>query len=375
MTMQHTDVLVIGAGVIGSAVACGIQRKGHTVTLVDDGGKAFRASVGNFGLVWVQGKGQGARCYAEWCREASEKFPAFAAKLQEQTGVDLAFRKPGGLVLCHGEQEYQKRARILERLTSESRHGSYDCELLDRKAVQDMLPNLALGPGITGGSYSPHDGYVNPLSLLRALQISFSQEGGRFRPGTAVIDISPGKKRFLVTTSQGRFAADKIVLAAGNGLPRLAAKVGMTIRVHPEQGQLMVTERVKPVLPMPLSGIQQTADGSFMVGLSNRDVGFNTETDPAILKQMASRVINAFPALTALRVVRCWSSLRILTADGLPVYQESQACPGAYVVTTHSGVTLAPLHQNVLANWIVDGEQSAEFESFGTRRFDVEKTA
>ncbi|HKL27533.1 MAG TPA: FAD-binding oxidoreductase, partial [Desulfuromonadales bacterium] len=171
------------------------------------------------------------------------------------------------------------------------------------------------------------------------------------------------------------FRADKLVLAAGNGLPRLAAQVGMTVRVRPEQGQLMVTERVKPCLSMPLSGIQQTADGSFIVGLSNREVGFNTETDPAVLKAMAGRVINAFPALAGLRVIRSWSSLRILTADGLPVYQESPAHPGAYVITSHSGVTLAPLHHDVLADWIVDGEPPEEFESFGTRRFDVEKTA
>ena len=375
MTKEHTDVLVVGAGVVGSAVASGLCRKGRKVTLLDDGAKAFRASLGNFGLVWVQGKGQGARRYAEWCREASERFPAFAAKLEEQTGIDLAFRKPGGLVLCHGEQEYQKRAGVLERLTCESRHGRYDCELLDRQSVQAMLPGLTLGPGITGGSYSPHDGYINPLSLLRALHISFGRQGGQFCPGTAVTDIRPGKKGFQVTTSQGRFRADKLVLAAGNGLPRLAAQVGMKIRVRPEQGQLMVTERVKPCLSIPLSGIQQTADGSFMVGLSNREVGFNTETDPAVLKPMAARVINAFPALAALRVVRSWSSLRILTADGLPVYQESPAHPGAYVITSHSGVTLAPLHRDVLTNWIVDGEPPAEFESFGTRRFDVEKTA
>ena len=373
--MQQYDVVVVGAGVIGSAVASGILRKGCSVALLDDGGRAFNASVGNFGLIWVQGKGQGARSYAEWCLKASDIFPAFARLLQDQTGIDLAYRKPGGLVLCHGEAEFQNRVRILERLKNESRSGTYDCRMLDRQQAQEFLPDLKLGTGITGASYSPHDGYLNPLSLLKALHKSFALGGGQFYAGSAVVDIRRQKKGFLVATHGRSFSAKKIVLAAGNAIPRLAAMVGMQIQVHPEQGQLMVTERVKPVLSMPISGIQQTAEGSFMVGLSNRDVGFNTETDVKILKQMATRVVNAFPALSRLKIVRCWSSLRVLSADGLPIYQESENCPGAYAVTSHSGVTLAPLHHSVLSDWIVDGRRPEEFESFSTRRFDIEKTA
>ena len=375
MITKHSDFLVVGAGLIGSAVACGLLRRNHSVTLLDEGGEALRASLGNFGLVWVQGKGQGARHYAEWCHEASEVFPEYARQLQDETGVELAYRKPGGLTLCHGEAEYQKRTQVLERLKNESRHGVYDCSMLSRQEVQKMLPTLTLGPGITGGSYSPHDGYLNPLALLKALHTSFTLGGGAFCSGTAATNIRYENGRFLISTQKGEFSTEKIVLAAGHGIARLAAMVGMQVDVHPEQGQLMVTERTRPVLSMPISGIQQTAEGSFIVGLSNREVGFNTDTDTRLLKQMAQRVVNAFPILANLRIVRSWSSLRVLSADGLPIYQQSESCPGAYAITSHSGVTLAPLHQTHIADWIVDGVQPDEFENFSTRRFDVEKIA
>lgn len=373
--MEYADFLVIGGGVIGSAVACGLLRKNHSVTLLDEGGETLNASLANFGLVWVQGKGQGSRRYAEWCHEASELFPEYVQQLQTETGIDLAFRKPGGLVLCHGDAEYQKREKVLERLKNESRFGSYNCSMLGRQEIQQMLPTLTLGPGITGGSYSPHDAYLNPLALLKALHKSFGLGGGNFSSGTAATNIRYEQGRFLVSTQRGEFSAAKIVLAAGNAITRLAAMVGMRVQVHPEQGQLMVTERVRPVLSIPISGIQQTAEGSFIVGLSNRDVGFNTDTDSKLMKQMAMRVVNAFPALASLTIVRSWSSLRVLSEDGLPIYQQSESCPGAYAVTAHSGVTLAPQHQRAIADWIADDVQPDEFESFSTRRFDVEKIA
>jgi glycine/D-amino acid oxidase-like deaminating enzyme len=324
---------------------------------------------------WVQGKGQGARRYAEWCLQASDDFPDYARQLQDETGIELAYRKPGGLTLCHGEAEYQKRTQVLQRLKNEARHGVYDCEMLSRQEVQKLLPTLSLGPEISGGSYSRHDGYLNPLALLRALHLSFTLGGGLFCPGTAALDIRTQMGRFMVSTPQGEFSADKVVLAAGNGTTRLAALVGIRAEVHPEQGQLMVTERVRPLLTMPISGIQQTAEGSFIVGLSNRNLGFNTDTDSKLLRQMARRVVNAFPALASLKIVRSWSALRVLSEDGLPIYQQSETCPGAFAVTAHSGVTLAPLHQACIADWIADGVQPPEFESFSTRRFDVEKTA
>lgn len=373
--MNHFDYIVVGGGVIGSAIAYGIAAKGYSVAILDSGGEAYRASLGNFGLVWVQGKGQGTPDYAEWCYETSSLFPDYAQRLLEETGVDVAYRKPGGLTLCHDEAEYEKRAKIIERLTSESRDGNYDCEMVDRQKMQRMLPQLPLGPKICGGSYSPHDGYLNPLALLKALHIGINRSGGSFFPETTVSHLHYKKDSFIATTPRGSYSSAKIILAAGNGITSLAAMLGMRIPVSPQQGQLLVTERVQPCLSMPISGIQQTSEGSFVVGLSNRNVGFNTDMDTALMKQMAQRVVNAFPLLSKLRIVRGWSSLRVLSPDGLPIYQKSDSCPGAYAVTSHSGVSLAPMHQSHIVDWIVDGIEPDNFQTFSARRFDVKETA
>jgi glycine/D-amino acid oxidase-like deaminating enzyme len=355
-------------------VAYGLQAQGLNVLMLDERSATLRASLGNFGLVWIQGKGQGAPRYTEWCLRSADLFPRFTEQLQRETGINSDYRKPGGLVLSHGREEYDKRCAVLQRLRNESRDGSYDCEMLERDAVQKLVGSLRLGAGIVGGSYCPHDGYLNPFALLKSLHKSFQQQGGRLLPDAPAVSIEPGESGFVVETPRGRFGADKLVIAAGLASRRLGAMVGIHAPVGPERGQLLVTERVRERLTMPISGIQQTAEGSFIVGLSNEKTGINTDTDSAVIKTMSRRIRNAFPALGRLRVVRSWAALRVLPEDGLPIYHQSESCPGAYVVTSHSGVTFAPMQAGAVAKWIGTDEESEMITPFSARRFNVKAT-
>jgi len=372
--MEHSDVIVVGAGVIGASVAYGLQAQGLKVKMLDERSATLRASLGNFGLVWIQGKGQGAPHYTEWVLRSAKLFPQFTEQLQQETGINIDYRKPGGLVLSHGQAEYDKRSAILQRLRNESRDGSYDAEMLDRNAVQKLVGQLKLGPGIVGGSFCPHDGHLNPFALLKSLHKSFQLQGGQFSPDAPVISITPGKSGFVVTTPHERFGADKVVIAAGLASKRLGSMLGIHAPVRPERGQLLVTERTKEKLTIPIMGIQQTAEGSFVVGLSNEKTGVNTDTDTEVIKSMSKRIRNAFPALGHLRVVRSWGALRVLPEDGLPIYHQSESCPGAYVVTSHSGVTFAPMQTGEVARWIRTDEEPEIIAPFSARRFNVKAT-
>jgi hydrogen cyanide synthase HcnC len=94
------DLIVIGGGLVGGAIAWGAQAKGASVVLLDEGDIAYRAARGNFGLVWVQSKGAGMPAYAHWTRQSAELWPALADRLQAATGTDVALRQPGGLAFC-----------------------------------------------------------------------------------------------------------------------------------------------------------------------------------------------------------------------------------------------------------------------------------
>ena len=111
MIKEHADVVVIGGGVIGVSLAYGLAKQNADVILLDKEDLQLTASRGNFGLVWVQGKGSGMPRYAEWSIEAADKWPAFAEKLTLETGIDLQYKKSGGLEICLGEEEYQERVK------------------------------------------------------------------------------------------------------------------------------------------------------------------------------------------------------------------------------------------------------------------------
>jgi glycine/D-amino acid oxidase-like deaminating enzyme len=371
MSVHTADVIVIGGGNIGSAVAYGLVEQGVSVAVIDEGDIALRSARGNFGLVWFQGKGIGMQRYVEWCLEATEKWPAFADMLEDKTGLAINYLKPGGLELCYGQAGYAGHEQELDQLRRQSDSGEYDCELIDRTELQALVPRMKLGPNILGATFSPHDGHVNSLFLLRAMHKAIRLAGGRYFPGHAVTDIRHRGGVFTVETRSDRFSAPKLILAAGLGVPPLAAMLDIKIPVRPERGQILVTERLHPVLPYPLSGMRQTAEGSLLFGASNEQVGCNTTVTTGVIRQVASRAVEAFPCLSTVRILRSWGALRPLTPDEFPIYHESKTYPGAFALTSHSGVSLAPLYATHIPHWIVSGEKPRGFDAFDLRRFHV----
>ena len=84
--MPDFDAIIIGGGLVGAAVAYGLARRGKKPVVLDEGDVAFRASRGNFGLVWVQSKGFGVPEYQRWTRRSSEDWAAFSNELKAETG-------------------------------------------------------------------------------------------------------------------------------------------------------------------------------------------------------------------------------------------------------------------------------------------------
>ncbi|MDP6336582.1 MAG: FAD-dependent oxidoreductase [SAR324 cluster bacterium] len=369
--MESSDILVIGGGIIGGSVAYGMAKQGFEVTLLNQGGSSPSASRGNFGLTWVQSKGLGMPRYAEWTLDAVQSWPEFSEDLEENSGISVDFDQPGGFEACLGEEEWRLRKTEVEQMRQESVNGNYDCEMLDRQTMQEMIPKLRLGETVYGASFSPHDGHINPLALLSSLMAALKNFGIKFFPGNKVVSVSFQNGCFEIRTTKQRFSSKKIVLACGLGIKSLARQVGMDIPLRPQRGQILVTERTHPLLMHPFVTLRQTREGSFMIGASHEEVNFDSGTTLDVMRSLANHALKLFPELSSLQLVRCWGALRILTPDNIPVYVESESCPGAFVVSSHSGITLAPLHAGRLSKWIVDGRAPQGLEKFHPGRFDA----
>jgi len=369
--VKTADVIIVGAGIIGTSVGYGLSRKGNKVIMIDEGSTIHRASTGNFGLVWVQGKGLGNAPYARWTHEAARIYPDFLSELYTETDIDVHYQNTGGINLTFGENEFKKRSEVVDRLRSEAIDNKYDCEMIDHQSVQKRVGKLPLGEAVSGGSFSPHDGHLNPLLLYKALFKGFQQNGGQYIPNQPAISTKKEGDIFIVQTPKQSYRSQKVVISTGNSTPHLAAMVGLSAPIRPQKGQILVTERKAPLLKLPLSGIRQTNEGSFLLGYSNEEAGFDVKATPDVIKKISQRFVRVFPTLSDIRIVRCWAALRTLSPDSLPIYHASISHPGAYVLSSHSSVTLASLHATRLVDWIWDDIRPDELEAFSLRRFSV----
>lgn len=358
------DTIIVGGGLVGAAIACGLAGHDRRIAVLDGGDRDWRASRGNYGLIWVQGKGANAAAYARWSGHAARSWPAFADTLQAETGIDIGLQQSGGYDFCLDELEWQARSEEMRRV-SEHTAGEFEYEMLDNDALRQRIPEVS--PAVLGASYSDQDGHVNPLFLLRALHQRMQDLGAEYLPHQRVLSSETSGSGFVLCSEQGRYAADQVVFCAGLANQTLAGALGMHLPLHPIRGQLLITERVAPFLPCATLQVRQTNVGTLQIGDTHEDVGFDDSTTLEAIERLAQRAVRIFPHLAQVNLLRAWGALRVMTPDGLPIYQASAQYPGAYAVSCHSGVTLAALHASEVADWInsesgdpLIGEFSAE---------------
>ena len=370
---ESFEVAVVGGGLVGAAIAFGLRSLGPKLAVLDEGDVALRAARGNFGLIWVQGKGMGLAPYGAWTQRSAREWPRLAGELLRETGIDVALAQPGGIHVCHTREELEQRDTALAELQAQPGFRRYAVDILDRAALAKRLPGV--GTGIAGGTYCPLDGHCNPLKLLRAFHAAVARAGGVWRAGGDVVRIAAHTGGFTLETARGTVAAEKVVLAAGLGNAALAPMVGLAAPVHPNKGQVIALERRPHFLSVPLDTIRQTDEGTVLIGDSQEDRGLDEALGIDVLAAMATRAVRVFPALAGARVVRAWAALRVMSGDGFPIYDQAAAHPGAFLVSSHSGVTLAAVHAYAVAPAISAGVLPGSLRSYAGSRFDVPQAA
>ena len=334
------DVVVIGAGSVGTPTALALAEAGLDVTVLD-----ARRSVGQGSNKAAIGGVRATHSDAAKIRLGLRSI-AILSTWQAARGDDLEW-SPGGY--CFPVYRAEDQATLEGLAVAQRAHG-LDVRWLDAAALREVVPDLD-PRDLRGGTFSPGDGHCSPLLALHAMLDHARRAGAVYRfvePVTGV-DVEGGRVTG-VRTARGRVAAPVVVNAAGAWAAELGAALGEPLPVRPDEHEAGVTEPVAPFLgplvvdvrPGPGSANayffqQRTGQVIFCLTPAPALWGDDTRETSAFLPMAARRLLAIMPRLASLRVRRTWRGLYPMTPDALPLVGWSRAVAGLFLAVGMCG--------------------------------------
>ena len=360
MNEAQADVVVIGGGVRGCSCAYHLAQAGVRVTLVEKDGIASGCSGATFALINVSYKDPAH--YAALSLESARLF----AGLDRELGEDLEFRPVGNIsTLIEDEKQIPGLEAYIRR---QNAVPGLKLELLSTEEARRLEP--ALTPSILGACFCAQDGHINPYKLTVGYARAARRLGVSILTGTRVTGIELERNRVrAVVTDRGRIATENVVITAGIDMPEIGRMIGVTIPVVPSRGQVITTERTRPVLNRPVGSLRQTEDGTIIIGVSYQFIGPELRVAYDDMTRNAQRALRLFPALRNLNVIRLWAGLRPYTVDGLPILGPVGHLKGVFLATGHSGMTLAQVTGKVICDLVTKGSTPSAIGEYTVERY------
>lgn len=360
----NPDVLVIGGGVIGCAVARALARPGRSVVLVDRGAIGGEASSAAAGVLSVaSGSDDGPRLALR--RASLDRFPSLAAALRDETGADVELDLDGVLVPCLDEAaEAEQRAQIGRR-----RAIGLRAEWLDAAALRAAEP--AANPLARGAALYAEDGRVASDRLVEALAASARLRGTHLLPGVEVQSVERrGDRIDRVRVGDATVSPGTVVLAAGAWSARIPG-IAPAPPVVPVRGQMLALRSpagaVRHVVFDGDGCLTPRRGGEVLVGGTVEDAGFEKAVTLAGIRRLMEDVERLVPAGLAWPVLRAWAGLRPGTSADGPVIGRHAELQNLVVATGHhrNGILLAPVTADAVAAMLEGAAVPREAAPFG----------
>lgn len=359
------DVIVIGNGVIGCAIAFELSARGARVRVVDRRQPAGGASQASGGMLvpWVEGN---PSALTPSVAESSALFPEWVSRVTKVSGSPVEFRSTGSIEVAYTDGEAERLVQLAKGL----QHAGVEHHLLQGDQARTAEPLLTTEVRLA--LVIPEHGYVDVPGLVRGLVMGADRQGAKFLAHQAVRGIVTDGERPVVLADDEDLVADAVVMATGAWAHDIRISHGPALPVRPIRGQLLYLRASQAPQRILWGGhgyLVPWGNGTVLVGATVEDVGFderNTAAGVASLLHQATRLV---PSLADARFVEARVGLRPGSADMLPIVGPSAHIPGLFFATGHgrNGVMLAPLTAKVVADQVLDGRTSALAEAAPAR--------
>ncbi|RST61598.1 FAD-binding oxidoreductase [Siminovitchia terrae] len=363
--MKHTDVLVIGGGIIGCAIAYYVSKSGRQVTILEKGEFVSGTSSKCDGNILAIDKDPG------FDSQMSLVSQNLVDQLSKELNYPFEYRAPGSILVCESEEEMEAAQQWVDR----QKTAGLPFRILDREDIRQESKYFA--DDLLGGLECATDSTINPYMLAFALLESAQNYGAEAWKRTEVKSMKKEPDGgFRVEASNGDFKANQVVNACGVWAPRIGKMLGLSIPIQPRKGHIIVASRQEHVgsrkvmefgyLISKFGGqrrvdsltekygvalvFEPTESQNFLIGSSREFVGFNTRVKNEVIECIAKRAIRFYPKMADMMMIRSYAGLRPYTEDHLPIVSHVDEVPGFYIAAGHEGdgVSLSAVTGKVL---------------------------
>jgi glycine oxidase len=367
--MAGCDVAVVGAGVIGQAIAYELVTRGTSVTILDARGAGLGSTQAAAGMLvpYIEGVGHALLPLGA---KSLGMYDQFVERLTRDTGIGVGYARTGSLHVATEDESVDELKHVAAAVSA----AGAKCRLLDANETRDAEPHLT--PEVKGGLLIPEHGFVGAIELSGALAAGAINRGARVLAPARVRRISPSGNGIELELDGGdRITAQQVVVAAGCWTGHIEIEGLPPLPIRPVRGQLLQLawpgDPLKRIAWGPNCYIVPSAPHSVLVGATVEDAGFNERTTVAGIRDLLDAASDLVPEIWQAGFTAARVGLRPATPDQMPVIGRSSKVPGVVFATGHfrNGILLAPFTAKAVADLVLENREDPLLAAASPRRF------
>ncbi|MBU6164257.1 MAG: FAD-binding oxidoreductase [Actinomycetales bacterium] len=378
MKPLRTEVVIIGAGIVGAMCAYYVNRAGLKAIVIDRGTVASGTTGAGEGNIMVSDKSPGPEL------ELALKSRDMWFEVAQDLGNEFELVAKGGLAVSRGD------ASSLFELSNSQSVAGVQTKRVGASEIQELEPFIS--KAIQNGVHYPQDAQCQPMLAAAHILRQLQRRGLEFIGHQEVLKIERKSENLTVRTSTLEIQSDFVVNAAGTWAGEIARLAGSELPIMPRRGFILVTAPLPKYVNHKVydsdyvdnvassdadlqtsTVIEGTQSGTILIGASRERVGFDKSISVSVIQRLARQATSLFPILAGAQLLRVYNGFRPYSPDHLPVIGADSLIPGLYHCAGHegAGIGLSAGSGKVIAQLIKNEIPIVNPEPFSPARFQM----